>query len=76
MTEAFLRPCITAEMNERLRRAEYLADKIGIRAVEVDAIDAAAKRFYEKYGFLGFQDDAHHLFLPMHLVRKLKLPPL
>jgi GNAT superfamily N-acetyltransferase len=61
---------------DALRRAEYLATKIGIRAVEVEAINDAAKRFYEKYGFLTLSDDPHHLLLPLNVVRKLKLPPL
>ncbi len=50
---------------DALRRAEYLAGKIGIRAVEVDAINQTAKRFYERYGFLTMSDDPQHLFLPM-----------
>lgn len=61
---------------DALRRAEYLAGKIGIRAVEVDAINQTAKRFYERYGFLTLSDDPQHLFLPMHIIRKLQLPPL
>ncbi|MEQ9408762.1 MAG: GNAT family N-acetyltransferase [Fuerstiella sp.] len=61
---------------DALRRAEYLAGKIGIRAVEVDAISDVARQFYEKYGFLSLKDDRQHLFLPMQVIRKLKLPPL
>jgi GNAT superfamily N-acetyltransferase len=61
---------------DALRRAEYLAGKLGIRAVEVHAINDEARRFYERYGFLSLLDDPRHLFLPMHIVRKLKLPPL
>ncbi|HSG69209.1 MAG TPA: GNAT family N-acetyltransferase [Planctomycetaceae bacterium] len=61
---------------DALRRAEYLASKIGIQAVEVDAINEAARRFYQKYGFLSLTDDPQHLFLPMKVIRKLKLPPL
>lgn len=61
---------------DALRRAEYLADRIGVQAVEVDAINKAAKQFYERYGFLSLADDPHHLFLPMKVIRKLKLPPL
>jgi len=61
---------------DALRRSEYLSEKIGIRAVEVDAIDERAQRFYERYGFLSLKDDAHYLFLPMQVIRKLKLPPL
>jgi hypothetical protein len=29
-----------------------------------------------KYGFVPLQDDRRHLFLPMQIVRQLKLPPL
>lgn len=61
---------------DALRRAEYLAGKIGIRAVEVDAINEAARSFYEHYGFIALLDDHHHLFLPMNVIRKLQLPPL
>lgn len=61
---------------DALRRCEYLAGKIGVQAIEVDALDAAAARFYAKYGFLALADDPHHLLLPMRVVRKLKLPPL
>lgn len=61
---------------DALRRAEYLANKIGIRAVEVDAINEDAKRFYERFGFLTLKDDTRHLFLSMTVIRKLQLPPL
>lgn len=61
---------------DALRRAEYLATKIGVRAVEVDASNEAAKRFYKRYGFLALRDDPRHMFLPMRVIRKLKLPPL
>jgi len=61
---------------DALRRAEYLANKIGIRAVEVDAINEDAKRFYQRYGFLSLKDDPRHLFLSMSVIRKLQLPPL
>jgi predicted GNAT family N-acyltransferase len=61
---------------DALRRAEYLANKIGIQAVEVDAVDQTAQHFYEKYGFLSLADDPRHLFVPMKVIRKLRLPPL
>ena len=61
---------------DALRRSEFLATRIGIRAVEVDAINVAAKSFYERYGFLSLSDDPHHLFLPINVVRKLHLPAL
>lgn len=59
-----------------LSRAEYLATKIGIRAVEVDAIDDAARQFYQRYGLLSLKDDPQHLLLPMSIIRQLKLPSL
>ncbi|QDT46668.1 hypothetical protein Pan258_06870 [Symmachiella dynata] len=61
---------------DALRRSQHVANTIGIRAVEVDAIDDAAKRFYLKYGFTALTDDDRHLFLPMSVIRKLNLPPL
>ncbi len=61
---------------DALRRVNHLSKKIGIRAVEVDAIDDDAKRFYLKYGFVALQDDDRHLYLPMGVIRKLNLPPL
>ena len=61
---------------DALRRAQLLADHVGIRAVEVDAIDDAARKFYLKFGFVPLLDDPNHLFLSMHVIRKLDLPPL
>ncbi len=60
---------------DSLRRAEYLSGQVGIRAVEVDAIDEAARNFYLKFGFTPLLDNPDHLFLPMQVVRKLGLPP-
>ena len=61
---------------DAMRRVVHLADQIGVRALEVDAIDAAARRFYLKYGFTPLLDDVNHLFLPLSVIRKLNLPPL
>jgi GNAT superfamily N-acetyltransferase len=60
---------------DALRRANHISEQIGVRAVEVDAFDDTAKKFYLKYGFVPLNDDQRHLFLPMQTVRKLKLPP-
>jgi GNAT superfamily N-acetyltransferase len=60
---------------DALRRSEQISDQVGIRAVEVDALDDDARRFYLHFGFRSLQDDARHLFLPMHEIRKLKLDP-
>jgi GNAT superfamily N-acetyltransferase len=61
---------------DALRRSRHLANQIGVRAVEVDAIDDTAKAFYLKYGFVPLLDNPSHLFLPMQVIRKLNLPPL
>ena len=61
---------------DALRRAQYLGDQVGIRAVEVDAIDDAAQAFYLRFGFTPLIDEPRHLYLPMQVIRKLSLPPL
>jgi GNAT superfamily N-acetyltransferase len=60
---------------DALRRSLQISEQVGIRAVEVDAIDDAARNFYLKFGFRSLLDDPRHLFLPMHDIRKLKLDP-
>lgn len=60
---------------DALRRSAEISEQIGIRAVEVDAIDDTARSFYLKYGFRPLLDDPRHLFLPMHVIRKLGLNP-
>ena len=57
---------------DALRRVSQTAEKIGIHAIEVIAIDVSAKSFYEKYGFVRLQEDPHHLYKPMATVRALK----
>lgn len=61
---------------DALRRSLQISEQVGIRAVEVDALDDAAINFYLKFGFRSLLDDPRHLFLPMHEIRKLKLDPL
>jgi hypothetical protein len=51
----------------------HISEQVGMRAVEVDAIDDAARSFYLKFGFRPLLDDPRHLFLPVHLIRKLGL---
>lgn len=43
---------------DALRRAEWLATHLGIRAIEVDAIDEDARRFYQRFGFTPLIDEA------------------
>ncbi len=61
---------------DALRRSLHLSQHVGVRAVEVEALDDAARSFYSKFGFRALLDDPHHLFLPLHEIRKLKLDPL
>ncbi len=42
---------------DALRRAQHLAEHVGVRAVEVDAIDDAARQFYLRFGFVPLLDD-------------------
>ncbi|MBX3415399.1 MAG: GNAT family N-acetyltransferase [Pirellulales bacterium] len=58
-----------------LRRVGPLADEIGIRAVEVDTIDDAARKFYLKYGFKPLTDAPRHLYISTRTIRALlRLP--
>jgi GNAT superfamily N-acetyltransferase len=60
---------------DALDRCLGLADQVGLHAVEVDAIDQAARAFYEKYGFVPLPDSPLHLFLPLGTIRdSLKRP--
>ncbi|WP_337177777.1 GNAT family N-acetyltransferase [Paludisphaera sp.] len=61
---------------DALRRAQHLAEQVGVRAVEVDAIDEDARRFYRRFGFTQLLDDPNHLLLPMQAIGKLGLPPI
>jgi GNAT superfamily N-acetyltransferase len=61
---------------DALRRSLQISEQVGIRAVEVDALDDVARNFYLKFGFRSLLDDPRHLFLPMHEIRKLKLDPI
>jgi GNAT superfamily N-acetyltransferase len=50
---------------DALKRSLDLSATLGVHAVEVDAIDAEAKAFYEKYGFAPLEDSELHLYLPI-----------
>lgn len=61
---------------DALRRVLFLADQLGIRAVEVDALDDPARDFYLHFGFQPLLDDPRHLFLALKVARQLGLAPL
>jgi GNAT superfamily N-acetyltransferase len=54
-----------------LRAALEVSEKLGAFAVDVWAIDDAARAFYRKYGFLPLEDDPLHLYLPMKTVEAM-----
>ncbi len=60
---------------DALDRCLGLADKVGIHAVEVGAIDQPAQAFYEKYGFTALLDSPLHLYLPLSTIRDALKPP-
>ena len=57
-------------MVDALNRARALSRQLGVHAVEVVAIDEAARTFYLKYGFEPLLDDPLHLFLPISTIEK------
>lgn len=58
---------------DTLRRAEQVSRQVGVRAVEVLALDEEARGFYLKFGFVPLADDPRHLYLPMAVVRATDL---
>ncbi len=56
---------------DALRVSLGLSEAVGLFAVEVDAIDEQAKRFYEKYGFTPLADSDHHLYLPISTIEQM-----
>jgi hypothetical protein len=55
--------------NTTWHRCHELSERLGVHAVEVEAIDDDARRFYEKYGFVALADDGNHLYLPIETIR-------
>lgn len=58
---------------DAMARVVRMAREAGVHAIEVVAIDDAAKKFYTKYDFRELLDDPHHLYLPMKVVYQLGL---
>lgn len=54
---------------DALKRCLGLADQVGVHAIEVDAIDDPARRFYERYGLVPLADGALHLYMTMTTIR-------
>ncbi len=56
---------------DALQRALDLSVGLGVYAVEVDAIDDDAVKFYQKYGFSPLLDDPLHLYLAIVTIETL-----
>ncbi|MEO8597806.1 MAG: GNAT family N-acetyltransferase [Candidatus Solibacter sp.] len=56
-------------LQDALLRAEHAADTVGVRAVLVQAIDAAARSFYLRFGFSPSPVDEMRLMLLMKDLR-------
>lgn len=61
---------------DALKRAASVSEQLGIYAVEVYALNTAARAFYLKYGFAPLLDDERHLYLTIKAIRKLSLKSL
>ncbi len=59
-----------ALLRDALRRCLELSEQLGLFAVEVLAIDADAREFYSKYGFVPLADNDLHLFLPIKTIEE------
>lgn len=59
-----------ALLQDALRHCLEISEQLGLYAVEVLAIDAEAKGFYSKYGFVPLADNDLHLFLPIKTIEK------
>lgn len=53
---------------DALTRSARAAEDLGVFAIEVFAVNEAARSFYLKYGFEPLIDDVYHLYLPMRIV--------
>lgn len=57
-------------------RTSRFAAEIGLYALEVVALNAAARTFYEHFQFVALADDPLHLYLPVETMRRLYLDTL
>jgi GNAT superfamily N-acetyltransferase len=64
-----------ALLQDALRRCLDLSEQLGLFAVEVLAIDAEARGFYAKYGFVPLADNDLHLFLPIKTIQEARSKP-
>ena len=58
-------------LQDALARSVRISRELASLGVVVDAIDDAARTFYERWGFVRFQEDSYRLVLPMGSIEKL-----
>jgi len=56
---------------DALYRITRTAESIGIRLIVVHARGETARRFYQRYGFISFEDERNRLFLPIDRIANL-----
>jgi GNAT superfamily N-acetyltransferase len=57
-------------LRDALKRCQNISEQLGVFAVLVEAIDEEAIRFYERFGFVAFQDQPDKLYLPISTIPK------
>ena len=57
-------------LRHAFERAVEIADQTGIYAVYTQAKDEKAKQYYQKRGFIEFQDQPLSLFLPIETIKQ------
>jgi len=56
-----------------LWQAQQVSKRLGVYAVEVDALNDQARDFYLKYGFTPLYDNLRHLYIAMKTIEMLDL---
>ncbi len=56
---------------DALQRSLDLSARLGVHAVEVDALDEAASSFYRKFGFLPLLDNPLHSYLSLATIERV-----
>ena len=56
-------------LRDALTRSVEISETLGVHAVIVDALDAEARAFYQRFGFLPLTDNEMRLFLAIGTVR-------
>lgn len=57
-------------LRDALKRCLNISDQVGVFAVLVEAIDEEAIRFYERFGFVSFEDQPDKLYLQIRTIPK------